>query len=427
VVTRYLANLRLFSRDIRLFLATAVLVGLAWDGVRGVLFNLYLLRLGYGPELIGLINGVGALAFALMCPPAGAMGSRWSSRRMLIAGAALLAAGFFSMPLAEVLAGSWRIGWLMGTSVLTNLGLALYLVNGLPFMMDATEPAERSHVFSVHMALAPLAAFAGSLLGGALPGLLAILLGVSPEASTVFGVTLWLASLLLVPGVLVLLHTTPAADRWIPAPLPRLLPAETRHAPYALLIAIAVIMAFRFGGRGTMATFFNVYLDDGLGVSAALIGTLAAVSQLLSVPAALAAPLIVARWGNPRTIFWGTLGMAFCVLPLALVPHWAAAGLGFASSAALFSVTVGPIRMFSQELVESRWRATMAAAFMTGAGLAFSGVSLAGGYAIAAYGYRAVFLVAVGLTASGGLVFWACFRVPRGEFAQQPLSETGDP
>jgi hypothetical protein len=25
------------------------------------------------------------------------------------------------------------------------------------------------------------------------------------------------------------------------------------------------------------------------------------------------------------------------------------------------------------------------------------------------------------------LVFWACFRVPRGEFAQQPLSETGDP
>ena len=115
--------LRLFSRDLRLFLVSAILVSLAWDGIRAVLLNLYLLRLGYGQEFVGLVNGVGALAFALWCPPAGAMGTRWGSRKMLIAGVSLLTAGFWLLPLAEFLTGAWRTGWLLANSMLTYLGL----------------------------------------------------------------------------------------------------------------------------------------------------------------------------------------------------------------------------------------------------------------------------------------------------------------
>jgi MFS family permease len=174
-------------------------------------------------------------------------------------------------------------------------------------------------------------------------------------------------------------------------------------------------MAFRFGGRGAVVTFFNVYLDEGLAVSTALIGAMSAIGQLLSAPAALVAPLLAARWGNPRTIFWGTMGMALCTLPLALVPHWTAAGLGFVGSTASFLTTVGPIRVFSQELVAPRWRATMASAFMMGAGLAFSGMSLVGGYVIVDLGYHTLFLAAAGMMAVGGLLFWSYFRVPRGE------------
>ena len=60
----YIANLRLLSRDVRLFLVAAALIGFSWDGVRTVLLNIYLLRLGYGPEDVGVINGIGAFAFA---------------------------------------------------------------------------------------------------------------------------------------------------------------------------------------------------------------------------------------------------------------------------------------------------------------------------------------------------------------------------
>ena len=412
--------LRLFSRDLRLFLVSAVLVGLAWDGVRGVLFNLYLLRLGYGPESVGVINSAGALVFALACPLAGGMGTRWGSRRMLILGMGILTAGFGLLPLVEFLPEAWRMAWLVAISMLTYLGFSLYLVNGLPFLMAVTGLEERNYAFSVHMALTPLAAFAGSLLAGWLPGIMAHVLGVSLAEAAPYRYPLWLAALLLVPGVLALLPTR--AEDGLPVPVL----ASSRTAdrasaiPWGLLLIVALIMALRFGGRGTVTTFFNVYMDDGLGVPTALIGILSAVAQLLSVPAALAAPLLVVRWGNPRIVYWGTIGVALFLLPLALVPQWAAAGLGFVMSTALFSVTVGPIRVFSQELVAPRWRASMASAFMMGAGLAFSVVSLAGGYAIVALGYRVVFLVAAGLVAAGGLLFFAYFRVPRGETFPPP-------
>ena len=415
MITTYLSMLRLFSRDVRLFLVTATLVALAWDGMRTVLFNLYLLRLGYDAVFVGLVNAVGALAFALMCLPAGAMGTRWGSRNMLIAGVSLLVVGFWLLPLAEFLAGAWRAGWLLVTSVLTNLGFALYLVNGLPFMMGATGPEERNHAFSVHAALMPLAGFVGSLAAGVLPNLFAALLGVPLEEAAPYRFPLWLAALLLVPVVLVLRPTRSTAGQQAQASAANAPLAHTGRPPYGLIVAIALIMAFRFGGRGAVVTFFNVYLDEGLGVSTALIGAMSAIGQLLSVPAALVAPLLAVRWGNPRTIFWGTISMALCTLPLALVPHWTAAGLGFVGSTASFLTTVGPLRVFSQELVAPRWRATMASAFMMGAGLAFSGMSLAGGYVIVALGYRILFLAGAGMMATGGLLFWSYFRVPRGE------------
>jgi MFS family permease len=239
--------LPLFRRDVRLFLVAVALVALAWDGVRAVLLNLYLLRLGYGPEFVGLVTGAGALAFAVTCLPAGTMGTRWGSRNMLIVGMGLMVLGIGSLLLAEAVSGAWRAGWLVVTSVLAFMGFALYLVNSLPFMMGATGPEERTYAFSVQMALSPISAFVGSLVAGVLPLAFASLLGLSPDDATPYRLSLGLAALLLVPGVLVLLRThdigvelyqDPAAGN----------PSEANHAPYGLIAVVALMMALRFGG-----------------------------------------------------------------------------------------------------------------------------------------------------------------------------------
>ena len=84
-MTTYFQSLRLFDRNIHLFLVTALLVGITFDGgIYSVIFNLFLLRLDYGPETVGQINSAGLLAFALFSLPVGLLGKRWGSRKMMI-------------------------------------------------------------------------------------------------------------------------------------------------------------------------------------------------------------------------------------------------------------------------------------------------------------------------------------------------------
>jgi MFS family permease len=417
VIGSYYRVLKLFSRDFRLFLVGAALVGLSWDGARGVLLNLYLLRMGYGPEFVGLLNGAGALAFSLTCLPAGAMGTRWGSRRLLIVGLAVLSGGFWLLPFGEFLPLPWRTWWLQAATVVTHLGFALFLVNGLPFMMATTGDEERSHAFSFHVGLIPLAGFLGSLVSGALPGVTSSLLAVSLDNPAAYRYPLWLAAAFLLPGVVAMLRTQPAVHDVGKPENPDAGPNQAGPAPIALLVVIGLVMALRFGGRGSITTFFNVYLDTELAAPPVLIGALVAFGQLLSVPAAFAAPYIVSLWGPRRTIAWGTLGTALAAIPLALFPHWMGAGFGYVGSSLMLNVTVGPLRLFGQELVTPRWRSTMAAVFMMGAGLAFSLMSIVGGYAVAALGYRTLFWVAVLLTAAAALLFGLYFARPRGETA----------
>jgi MFS family permease len=226
--------------------------------------------------------------------------------------------------------------------------------------------------------------------------------------------------------VFVLLQTRPGTGRPVWALEAGPSQSAAKRPPYGLLLMVGLIMALRFAGRGSVVTFFNVYLDDALASPTSLVGALAAGAQLLSVPAALLTPLLVGRWGNPLVILWGMVGIGASVLPLALVPHWAAAGSGYISSTAFFIMSAGPMRVFSQELVAPRWRATMASAFMMGPGIAYALVSLIGGFAIVSVGYRALFLISALLVFAAGGLFWYWFRVPRGEMARQPVPETAD-
>ncbi len=70
-----------FNRDVRLALSTNALVGFAMTGVLGVLFNLYLLRLGFDAVYIGLVAGISSIARAVACLLAGSVGTRWGARR----------------------------------------------------------------------------------------------------------------------------------------------------------------------------------------------------------------------------------------------------------------------------------------------------------------------------------------------------------
>jgi MFS family permease len=403
----YLHVLRDFNRDVRLYLITTMIIGLTVDGgVYTVLFNLYLLRLGYGPEFVGLVNGSGMLVFALCCLPAGTLSGRLGNRRMMIIGLTLLLIGCGLLPFAELRTGNWQAGWLFTTWCFAFIGFAMYFVNTAPFVMTVTHQSERNHVFSVQAAVWSLAGFAGSLIGGFLPGLFAIYLGVSLDQAAPYRYSLLVASLLLIPSVLAIVatregHTQPIKERQ----------AAGEASPLKLIAFLTLVRLLVVTGVGTLFTFFNVYMDAGLQISTVHIGVLSAVGRLLSIPTALIVPLLTVRWGSGRTAAWASLGTAFSMLPLIFISHWGAAGLGYIGTIALTSIRYPAFLVYTMERVSPGWRGTMSGAGEMASGLSFSAMALGGGYIIEAFGYRSFFLTGASLTVVGTLSFLIHLRL----------------
>jgi MFS family permease len=381
-----------------------------FGGAYSLLLNLYLLRLGYGPEFIGLLHGIGTLGWATGCLPAGALGQRMGSRRALIAGMGIAAFGYMLLPLAGWFPGSRQSAWLIGTYLWGNLIIALYDVNSGPFLMDVTHAEERDHVFSVQGALWPLAGFVGSLVGGVLPALTGALLGQPTDNPVTYAWPLILSAAFLLLGAYAVSRTRPHLRPTDTAILGQA-GAKTRRwallsaAPLGLIGFLGLVVMLTGAGEGAARSFFNVYMDDGLGVATPRIGTLSALAQFVGVGGALAMPLVSKRWGHRRTFIWGTLGMALSLLPLALLPNWVAAGFGYIFMMALASLVRPALTVYLMNSVSHQWRPTISAVTTMGLALSWTAISAGGGYMITAFGYPAFFLVAAAITTLGVAVF----------------------
>ena len=412
MVSAYLSTLRLFNRDVRLLLITAALTGFTFLGIHIVLFNLYLLRLGYGPEFIGTVNGVSQLGFALFSLPAGIIGRLWGHRRMLIAGLSTAAVGLGLIPLGELIPTRWQGLWLSVAYLIAWLGAGAYFVNGWPFLMNATSERERNHVFSVRESIFPLTGFAGTLVGGVIPGLLASTLGYSSVDPSPYRYSLLIAAVLFIPSVLIMASTREVDSKPPKEPL-----AQAGPLPLGLITFVVFFLVIRMASWGVANTFFNVYLDVDLGISTARIGTLSALSQILSVPAVLAMPILAVRWNKSRLIVLGTLAVALSMMPLGLIPHWSAAGLGIAGVTAFSAITFPLVQLFLMERVSPGWRGTISGSIMMAIGLSRSATSLGGGYLITSLGFSSLFLIAAGFTATSVIIFWVYLRAMGRELA----------
>ena len=112
------------------------------------------------------------------------------------------------------------------------------------------------------------------------------------------------------------------------------------------------------------------------------------------------------------------MGLAVCLLPLALIPHWAAVGLGRLGILVLSAIWMPALQVFQMELVDGRWRSMAYGAVSMAMGLGFGSTSLMGGYIVAASGYRSLFTLGVGLSLSGAaLMGYILKRSSKGQVA----------
>jgi predicted MFS family arabinose efflux permease len=387
VIREYWQAMRAFSPSLRRLLLAMVLIFITGFGLIPVLQNLYLLRLGFDVQFIGLLVGLGQVVWAAAALPAGLLSNRIGLRNGLMLGYALFGAALALLLLVESRpAPQWR-EWLMASQVIFWLGTALVTVNIPPYLMAVTGEQERRYAFAALSATIPAMALVGSLIGGVLPGLFASRLGANLDQPAPYRLALWLGPILACGAIWIL----SGAER-VQVTRQNTQQLSAARAPLALLALFGLVVFLGAIGEGTVRTFFNIYLDTALGVAPAAIGAIMGLAQLLPIGAALMVPLLVARWGTGYALAAGLLGVGMFLLPLAAIPLVWVAAIAYIGVIALVTMSSTARDMFGQEIVLPRWRTTSQGVAIIGLALGWSLAGIGGGALIKTSGFDALYV-----------------------------------
>jgi len=353
----------------------------------------------------------------------------------MIAGSLAWVGGMVLLSAADLVPAPLQETWIVAMRLVGSSGLVLNAVSSQPYLTTVTSPEERPHAFALVISLRPLGGFLGGLLGGLLPGSL-VSLGLGPLTASLsqprpYGITLALGMLVYLP-VVWSLWTLPRDDPQAIAERRAVAPpagagagqkrgpdwdrlstrsrARSRSAPYGALAAIGLVCALRVGGEFAARNFFSVYVDSTWGITAAQIGSVVAVSSLLSIPAPLITPALVQRYGRAATIAAGAFGVALSIVLLAVGGSWAIASIAFITMSMLAAAARSVWSLMIQESVDDVWRPTSAAVANLFSGLGNTIMSSVGGVLAASVGYRATFMTSAALVALGAVTVWVAFR-----------------
>lgn len=342
---------REFSPDARRFLLGAVLLELG-HAFLWVLQNLYVRSVGFGDVEAGMVLAASAVGVVLTTIPGAALYDRIGARRSLT-----LACVAASLALAG-LACVTSLPLLMLFSALQGSAFTLHRVVAAPFLVTASQPAQRTSLFGAEMATHSVASMVGLSVAGLIAGRLeAAGLGesVALRATLLLGALCTLAALPFYRRIVV----DSQHDAARTAGARRRMFAVLAPARWSLWWRLALPHGLVGLGAGLTIPFINIYFTDRFGLPKDRLGLVMATSQVTMTLGVLAIPWSVARLGLLRaTILSEALSLPF-FLTLAFTVDFPLALVAFVFRSALMNLS-GPMwRNLIMEITPPEWRAAV--------------------------------------------------------------------
>jgi MFS family permease len=303
------------SPPVRRILAHSLLFGLAFS-IADLLFNFYLVSLGYGPETAGLMSTISRAAGMLLGVPMGLLIDRMGPQRAIVLAMLGYCGGWLLMLRAGALVA------LAGAQLVIGAAFLMASMAVIPLLSTVTRDHERASVFGLNASATLMVGLGGSALGGLLPAGAALLLGVGPQDTAAYRLALTAVMALALLALLPLLRPFPVvneadaraagqiASSNVPLPIRRLL----RFALAGLLLGM---------GGGAILPFQNLFFRGVFGLGDGAVGIVLAIASLgMGLGALMGAPVtrrIGLRRGAALLRMGTVIGLLIMLVP-ALIP-----------------------------------------------------------------------------------------------------------
>jgi MFS family permease len=411
----YGVKVRLFRPNARLFLLNVIITGAAM-GVFRLLFNFYVLSLGYEEALLGNLVTASSLSAMIMALPMGYLADRLGRKVSLILSGTVMGVVVLAMV-------TWPgSGVFYFANILFGISQSLAAVTMAPFLMENSGQEERTYLFSFSAGLQMASASVGNWIGGYLPTWMGAAQAAEPTSSTAYGGALMVvgftALFALIPLALLKVPKTKRSERTIFAPL-----SYAAKQPKKLTRLILPMLLTSIGA-GLIMPFMNVFFRVQYNQPDPVIGSLFAWGSLAMGIGLLMAPPLADRMGKIQlVVITQGLSIPFLIM-LGFSPWFWLSASAYYVRVALMNMSSPVYQTFVMEQVEESSRATVASLVSMSWNFGWAFSPTLSGWMQVNYGFGPPYIGTIILYTLSVYLYWAFFwrRSPSTETvtSQQP-------
>ena len=400
VLKTYAERLRAFRWNARMYLVFTIIFGAAM-GVRRLIFNFFVLSLGYDEALLGTMITVHNLTALLAALPMGYLADRLGRKLSLISSTILVA-------LSVIIMVSFPKAWiLIAINIVFGLGMSISSVTMGPFLMENSSETERTYLFSFGSGLQMAAGFVGNWIGGYLPSWMGTTFNVDAVSSAAYGNALLSTAIFTVVGVVPLIMlrnpNIKLSERSSLAPMSYL------KDHFGQISRLVIPMLITSIGAGLIMPFMNIFFRNVHNQPDPIIGTVFAWGSLAMGAGLIVAPVLADRFGKIQVVVF-TQGLSIPFLFLLGFSPWFALSAGaYFVRLALMNMS-GPVyQTFVMEQVEPQARATVASLISMASSFGWAFSPSISGWIQVNYGFRPAFVGTMILYAVSIFLYWFYF------------------
>jgi MFS family permease len=340
IAKEYIGITRIIQKDAWYFLAGNFFAGFGFTGF-SLLFNLYLKSTGRGEGSIGNVLSVGTYATVLMIFPAAYIVKRISIKPILVVIPLVMSIGYSLAIQADTL------NMIMAGIAISGFAGSFSSVIGGPLLMQSSNEAERTHLFSINHAVALLSGITGNLVAGSLPDLMEKM---GAEISTGYKFAIFVH--LLIALISIYFYSKIEINNISNSDPDKMNQKRfDLKTPKKLLAYLAIPPMVVGMGAGMTIPFLNLYFKTRFSLSSNNIGLLFALAQLFTIGGALLAPLLARKFGKIKMVILAQIVSLPFLFMLGISYYLPLAVSAFLIRNALMNMTAPVSSNFSMEAV----------------------------------------------------------------------------